>query len=322
MSDKYKLVGQSKPMQQLRERIRKVAPSNTTILIQGESGTGKESAAREIHRESRRSNGPFVALNAAAIPDPLVESELFGYEKGAFTGAANASKGKFREADKGTMFLDEVGEISMQHQVKLLRVIEEREVQPLGGGRPIPVDFRLVAATNKDLKRMSEDGGFREDLYYRVNVGSIRMPALRERLEDIPELAHHIALLYSQFGDRRVHRVSREVLDLFRGYHWPGNVRELVNVIQRAILAGESETIEVGDIPEDFIEKTALVSFPVEAYTGGYEETMRQTSRRLIGWALSRAQGNCSKAASLLGLKRSTFYSLALKHGISGLNQT
>jgi len=312
------LIGHSEAMEYLRKSIRKAAATDMTVLIQGETGTGKELVARAIHRESRRAGCPFVAVNCANLPESLVESELFGYEKGAFTGADTNKKGRFELANAGTVFLDEIGEISLAVQAKLLRVLEEHEIDRVGGQRPVRIDFRLIAATNRDLEGMAGSGKFREDLYYRLNVDLIRTPALRERPEDIAELALHFALHYGRQTPRVVQGVSREVLDLFRNYSWPGNVRELQNVIQRAVLTGESDMVAPEDLPPGFFRKTVLASVRL----GNYHNAMHELSRQLCVCALAAARGNGRKAAGLLELNRTSFYRIARRHGLDDLLET
>lgn len=235
------LVGNSEPMQEVYRMIQKVAASNATVLIRGESGTGKELVAKAIHRNSSRAKGPFIAVSCAALPETLLESELFGHEKNAFTGATASRQGRFELAHRGTLFLDEIGEVSPAIQVKLLRVLQEHEFERLGGTKTIKVDVRLITATNKDLKKMVEQNAFREDLYYRLHVIEIYLPPLRERRDDIPLLVEHFLRRYNEENGRRLQAVTPEAMELLTRYHWPGNVRELENTIERAVVLADPE---------------------------------------------------------------------------------
>jgi two-component system nitrogen regulation response regulator NtrX len=251
-----KLTGSSKAVEELRKIINRVAKLDTTVLIYGESGVGKEVVARLIHLNSDRRDKPFVEVNSAAIPETLLEAELFGYEKGAFTDARSAKKGKFELAHGGTIFLDEIGDMSLSAQAKLLRVLQEKKIERLGGSQPITVDVRVIAATNKNLEELIVQGKFREDLYYRLNVFPIRVPALRERKEDIPLL---VAEFLAEFALKMPHRLKRlapEVIELFLNYSWPGNVRELKNTVERLVIyAGDKEEITLSDLPPDLISQ-------------------------------------------------------------------
>ncbi|MCS6949570.1 MAG: sigma-54 dependent transcriptional regulator [Armatimonadota bacterium] len=235
------IVGNSAPMQEVYQMIRKVASSNATVLIRGESGTGKELVAKAIHRNSSRAKGPFIAVSCAALPETLLESELFGHEKSAFTGATTQRQGRFELAHGGTLFLDEIGEVSLAIQVKLLRVLQEHAFERLGGNKTIKVDVRLIAATNKDLKQMVEQRTFREDLYYRLHVIEIYLPPLRERREDIPLLVEHFLRRYNEENGRRLQAATPEALEALMRYHWPGNVRELENTIERAVVLADPD---------------------------------------------------------------------------------
>jgi len=295
----HELVGESAPMIELARFIAKAAPANSTVLIEGESGTGKELVARSLHRNSNRSNGPFVAINCAALPESLLESELFGYEKGAFTGAAAEKKGRFELAIGGTLFLDEVGELASGIQAKLLRVLQERTIDRIAGARPIPVDIRLVAATNRDLHSAVAAGEFRQDLYYRLKVLSVKTPPLRERPEDIPALARHFLLKLAGETGRAVRGISQEVLTILQNYDWPGNVRELQNVIEHAIVVGSTEMVLLTDLPQEFIESAGRCS---EGVVYGYRDLVNAFKRHLLETALQRADGDYKEAAALLGL--------------------
>src|SRR6202522_951780 len=245
------IVARSPKMQEVLATVERVAPTNATVLLGGESGVGKDLIARAIHEKSRRATGPFVKINSTAIPENLLESELFGYEKGAFTGAAASKPGKFELADKGTLFLDEIGDVPPATQVKLLRVLQEREFERLGGTKTLKVDVRLVAATNRDLRAALEDGTFREDLYYRLNVVAIDIPPLREHKEDIPGLAEHFLARFAKDSGRDIRGISPGALQLLTSFHWPGNVRELENIIERAATFAKGNVIEAGDIHLD-----------------------------------------------------------------------
>ena len=310
------LIGDSAPMVELAKSVEKAAPTNSTVLIQGESGTGKELVAHTIVSKSNRSKGPFVALNCAGLPETLLESELFGHEKGAFTSADRQHKGKFELADGGTLFLDEVGELTPTAQAKLLRVLQEHEIDRLGGTRPIPIDIRLIAATNRDLQKWNATGRFREDLYYRLNVFSLRTPPLRERREDIPALAHHFAVKYGRETSRIVRGVSPEVLSMFEKHHWPGNVRELENIIHRAVLEGETDMVRLEDLPSDFSRVTTQ---QFRTNVGNYYKVMDETARQLCIQAFAAARGDYRTAAGILGLHRKSMHRLIRRLGLADL---
>ena len=294
----HNMVGESPRLRQVYQFIAKAAPTDSTILILGENGTGKELAARAIHLNSPRADKPFVAINCAALTETLLESELFGHEKGAFTGAVAQKKGKLEVANNGTVFLDEVGELAPQLQAKLLRVLQEREFERVGGTRPIKVDIRLIAATNRDLEEAVRSGHFRQDLYYRLNVLQLKMPALRERREDISLLASYFAAKYSQKCRRHVSGISAEARACLMNYDWPGNVRELENAIERAIVMGSTEMILLEDLPEDLLESSP----PSDVSTANYHEAVNQLKRQLIIKAVEQANGNYTEAARLLGV--------------------
>jgi Nif-specific regulatory protein len=285
-------------MREVYQFISRVATKDSTVLICGESGTGKELVARDIHRNSPRAQRSFVAINCAAITETLLESEMFGHEKGAFTGAVSQKKGKLETGEGGTIFLDEVGELAAPLQAKLLRVLQEREVERVGGTRPIKLDIRLIAATNRDLKEASRAGTFRQDLYYRLNVVSLRMPALRERREDIPLLANFFAARYSEKVKRRVAGVSPKARACLMRYDWPGNVRELENAIERAVVLGSAEMILPEDLPDSVLEEATPAGEPVTALHDG----VRETKKALIERAIEQAGGNYTEAARILGV--------------------
>ncbi|MEO8434578.1 MAG: sigma 54-interacting transcriptional regulator [Pyrinomonadaceae bacterium] len=292
----HNMVGESPIMQQLYQLISRVAPTDATVLISGESGTGKELAARALHNNSKRAGKAFVAVNCAALAENLLESELFGHEKGAFTGAVALKKGRLEIADGGTLFLDEVGEISAALQVKLLRVLQEREFERVGGTRTLRVDIRLIAASNKDLEEAIEQGTFRHDLFYRLNVVAVAMPPLRDRREDIPLLASYFVEKYSARCNRRVRSITPEARAHLMSYDWPGNVRELENAIERAIVLGTTEQVLPEDLPEVILESELPESSPVAKY----HDALAQTKRQIILSAMDHAKGNFTEAARIL----------------------
>jgi Nif-specific regulatory protein len=295
---KTSIIGRSKGIQEVLRLIDQVADTNTTVLIHGETGTGKELVARAIHENSRRCKGPLIRVNCAAMPDSLLESELFGHERGAFTGAVTRRRGRFEEAQAGTIFLDEVGELSPVAQAKLLRVLQEREFQPLGSSRTVKVDVRVVAATNKDLEAEVARGGFRSDLYYRLNVFPIFLPPLRERGPDILLLADFFVLKYAREFEKPVARISTPAIDLLMAYHWPGNVRELENCIERAVLLASGDAIEARQLPPTLQMKPAELQ---EGVRGKLDVLVSAFERDLITEALKDARGNQAQAARLLG---------------------
>ena len=294
----HNLVGESAPIREVLQFISKVAPTDSTVLLSGESGTGKELAARAIHLNSRRADKAFMAVNCAALAESLLESELFGHEKGSFTGAMTQKKGRLEIADGGTVFLDEIGELSSALQVKLLRVLQEREFERVGGTRTIRVDIRLITATNKDLEAAVSQGTFRQDLYYRLNVVSLEMPPLRDRLADIPLLANYFAAKYGKKCNRRITGISMEAQARLVGYDWPGNVRELENAIERAVVLGATERILPEDLPESVLESEA----PATAPGTKYHEAVAETKKQIILSAMQQAKGSFTEAAKLLGV--------------------
>ncbi|HYJ88180.1 MAG TPA: sigma 54-interacting transcriptional regulator [Pyrinomonadaceae bacterium] len=294
----HNLVGQSARMREVYRFISKVAPTDTTVLLYGESGTGKELAARAIHQNSPRVNKPFVAINCAALVETLLESELFGHEKGAFTGAVAQKKGKLEMADGGTVFLDELGELAPTLQAKLLRVLEEREFERLGSTRSIRVDIRLIGATNKNLKEAMEEGSFRNDLYYRLNVVSFELPPLRERRDDILLLADHFAAKCSHKSNRKLSGISPAARAHLMDYNWPGNVRELENVIERAIVLGSSDMILQEDLPQIVVEAESYDGAP----TTKFSDAVKESKKHLILKAIEQANGIYTEAAKLLGV--------------------
>ncbi len=294
----HDMLGVSQRMREVFEFIRRVAPTDSTVLIEGESGTGKEMVARAIHRNGSRAERPFVAINCAAIAETLLESELFGHEKGAFTGAVSQKKGKMEVADGGTLFLDEVSELAPSLQAKLLRVLQEREFERVGGIRPLKLDIRLIAATNRVLREEVQNGTFRKDLYYRLNVVSVTMPALRDRREDIPLLADHFIAKAGRKCKTRMKPLSAEARAFLIAYDWPGNVRELENAIERALVLGLTESILHDDLPEAVLE----AGTPLMASTAKYLGTIKDTKKQLILQALQQANGGYIEAAKALGM--------------------
>ncbi len=294
----HDLVGESAAMADVTRRIARAAPSNSTVLITGESGTGKELVARAIHAASARSSGPFVAINCAAVPDGLMESELFGHERGAFTGAIAQKRGRIESANGGTVFLDEIGELPAALQVKLLRALQERQIDRVGGTRPVPVDIRIVAATNRDLGTAVKEGTFRSDLYYRLNVIAIAVPPLRDRAGDVGLLAAYFVRQHAARAKRRGLRgLTREARAALTSYDWPGNVRELENAIERAVVMSSGDWIDVIDLPENLIEISALGA------DDGYHARVNHAKRETIRKAIELADGNIAHAARQLKLQ-------------------
>jgi two-component system NtrC family response regulator len=306
------IIGKSKPMQALYEIIKKVAPTSASVLVEGESGTGKELVAKSIHYNSMRKDQPLVAVNCSAFAESLLESELFGHEKGAFTGAVGLKKGRFEMADKGTLFLDEIGELPMPLQVKLLRVLQERTVERVGGTESLPVDFRLVAATNKILEDEVKKGNFREDLYYRLNVVKANIPPLRDRLEDIPLLINHFIKKYTQGPEAAggVTGIAKEAVQRLCDYEWKGNVRELENVIERSVILAPGDMITVADLPAQIRNpKSGTLQLDGIPDGVGLSETLAAVEKRMILRAMTMTGNVQTKAAKILGI------------GKSGLNQ-
>jgi DNA-binding NtrC family response regulator len=297
------IIGRAAPMERLFEQMRMVAPTRSSVLIVGESGTGKELVANAIHRASPRRNDRFLAINCGAIPSDILESELFGHERGAFTGAVNRKIGKFEVSHKGTLFLDEISELYPELQVKLLRVLEERQIMRVGGSELIDVDFRLLAATNRDLEKEVVDGRFREDLYYRLKVVTLRIPPLRERPSDIPSLAEHFLAVFCQEHGKPAKHISAEAFEVLARHPWPGNVRQLRNVIESVVVFHQGEEIAVSDLPAEVRDSSTLSSAgsPVQAVVGS-PRTMEAIERQAILETLERTGGHRAKAADLLGI--------------------
>jgi DNA-binding NtrC family response regulator len=300
------MIGQSRPMQEIFDLICDVAPMDSTVLITGETGTGKGLAAKAIHSNSSRREGPFVTVNCGAIPEHLMESELFGHQKGAFTDAKETKKGRLELAHGGTLFLDEIGEISMRMQIDLLRVIEDRVFYRVGGTQPIEPDFRVIAATNRNLEAAIKTGAFREDLFYRLNVISFIMPPLNQRKEDLPLLAEHFLYRFSQETNKSTDKISRDAMDEMMLYDWPGNIRELENAIERAVVVGKQREI----LPED------LPIFCHEPAPSTRANSLKEVEKAHIQQVLIENQGNIARSAKILGIDRSTLYSKIKRYNI------
>ena len=309
------IIGSSKNIRQVLRQAIQVGPSRATVLLRGESGTGKELMAEAIHRSSPRRNNPFITLNCAALPSELLEGELFGWRKGAFTSAVQNHKGLFEQADGGTLFLDEIGDLSLPAQAKVLRAIQDRQIQCLGSEHLISVDVRLVCATNRPLEQLVEEGLFRDDLYYRINVFPIFMPPLRERREDIPQLANHFLALFSQEYDRDVKCISTPVLDLLLQYNWPGNVRELRNIMERAVLVCDETVIRAYHVPQ-VLQKEDASRRPTLLPSMGFTETINQLEQEMIVEALKKTKGNIHEAARLLKITYRILYYKMKKYTI------
>ena len=297
------IVGGSAVLKGVLEEVRLVAPTDSTVLILGETGTGKELIARALHAHSKRSTRPFVRVNCAAIPSSLIASELFGHEKGAFTGALQRRLGRFEAANHGTIFLDEIGELPMETQIALLRVIQEREFERIGSSQPVSVDVRIIAATNRDLKAAVTAGTFRQDMFYRLNVFPIQMPSLRERAEDIPLLVDYLVELYAKKTGKKVSRIKEGTIEMLQAYEWPGNIRELQNVIERAVILCVGETLSVS---ENWLKRTTP---RLSGFTAPLVATLADREREVIEAALADSQGRISGpsgAAAKLGIPRQT----------------
>lgn len=317
LADEYVMVGESVAMRALRKQISIVAPSDGRILISGESGTGKELVARAIHAGSRRRTSPFIEINSAAIPEDLVESELFGHAKGAFSGAIAAKKGKFELADGATLFLDEIGDMSPRVQAKMLRVLEEQRFEPIGSNTPIKVDVRVISATNKRLEDLIENGNFRHDLFYRLNVIPFQVPPLRERIEDVPLLLDHFNHRFSTDNRRRPKIFTPEAIERLQHHSWPGNVRELKNTVERVIIMCSSQHVAPEDLPElGFSNERPASSFRFPSFKAATDAYQRE----FILHKLEQHDGNVSKAAAEMGVDRSHLYRRMRSLGIQGKN--
>ncbi len=300
------LIGQSPAMLQMFDIIRQVAPTRASVLITGETGTGKELVAHAVHNLSPRKAGPFIAVHAAALPTTLLESELFGHEKGAFTGAVERRAGRFEMADGGTIFLDEVGELEPAMQVKLLRVLEERKFERVGGNKTIEVDVRLVAATNRDLKKMVAEGKFRDDLFYRLSVVTVNLPPVRERRDDVPLLVTAFNRQYSEENNVPVREITQEAMNLLMAYDWPGNVRELRNAVEQMVVLARGDRLTVRDIPVAI--RTGADLTKISVVRPGVTMTVEEAERQLIAQALKETGGNRTKAADKIGMSRRTLH--------------
>jgi DNA-binding NtrC family response regulator len=300
------MIAQSKPMQEIFDLICDVAPMDSTVLITGETGTGKGLAAKAIHTNSSRCKGPFVTVNCGAIPEHLMESELFGHQKGAFTDAKETKRGRLELAHGGTLFLDEIGEIGMRMQIDLLRVLEDRVFYRVGGTQPMEADFRVIAATNRDLQNAIKEGSFREDLFYRLNVISFQMPPLKARKEDLPLLAEHFLYRFSQETNKPIDKISREAMDELMLYDWPGNIRELENAVERAVVVGKGREILPKDLPIFCYEPSPVPQ----------SNTLQEVEKAHIQKILAENQWNIARSAKILGIDRSTLYSKIKRYDI------
>ena len=317
LNQEYAMIGDSVAMRALRKQIAVVAPTDGRVLVYGESGTGKELVARAIHAQSRRAGAPFVEVNSAAIPEELIESELFGHIKGAFTGATAAKKGKFELADGATLFLDEVGDMSARVQAKVLRVLEEQRFEPVGSGTSVRVDVRILAATNKRLDIEIEQGNFRHDLFYRLNVIPFELPPLRERLEDVPALVEHFNQKFSLAYGKKPKRFEPETVEALQNYSWPGNVRELKNTVERVCIMHSKIKVSVSDLPVLGGEEPPAASFRFPSFKHATDAYQREFIQR----KLAEAEGNVSRAAELMGVDRSHLYRRMRALGIQGRSE-
>jgi len=315
-----RIVGNSPPMQEVYKTVGKVAKSDATVLITGESGTGKELVAEALHFNSTRRGGPLVKVSCAALPETLLEAELFGHEKGSFTGAMAMRKGRFELADKGTIFLDEIGEMSLPTQTKLLRVLQERKIERVGSAIPIKVDIRVICATNKDLQKQVDQHKFRDDLFYRLNVINIHMPPLRERKDDVPPLVEHFLAKHRYSATAQPARISEEALKRLMEYEWPGNVRELENVVERAVVLSRGQIITSRELPfgDHDTEREEEGGEEVSAERSFFKKSVAQFEKDLIMKALRDANGNRSKAAEMLGIYRRLLYAKIKEYGLEG----
>lgn len=316
---RYRITGNSKAIKHLKEQIKVVAPTNAWVLITGENGTGKELVAHTIHRQSKRSNKPMVEVNCAAIPEELIESELFGHEKGAFTGATTMKKGKFDLAHEGTLFLDEISDMSLKAQSKTLRILQEQKFERVGGSRTIHVDVRVIAATNKDLEAEIEKGNFRDDLYFRLNVIPITVPALRERVEDIPELVSEFLDDISLRTNLDLKEFSQKAIGLLKKYHWPGNVRELKNLVERLVIMTPEKVIHDKNIPPPFNRALDVKQAPESSLMdGSFKDAKITFEKAFIARKLREFNGNISQTAEAIGIERSNLHKKIKAYGLEG----
>ena len=325
LEDKYQfsnIIGSSRPMQEVFGLIDRIARTRSTVLLEGESGTGKELIARAIHYESPRASKRFLSVNCGALPENLLESELFGHERGAFTGAVKEKKGLFRESNQGTLFLDEISEMTPSMQVKLLRALQEKKVRSVGGSQEEPVDVRIIAATNQDLRQLTETGEFREDLFYRINVIPIQLPPLRRRRDDIPLLVDFFNKKFSDAMGIEPKKISVEAMRTLEGYHWPGNVRELENLIERALALSTTDVVSLEDLPSQLMQPQPspgeLLNLPDEGLS--LEIYLDDIRKQLMAEALERSQGVQTQAAELVGMSFRSFRYYAKKMGLTGID--
>jgi two-component system, NtrC family, nitrogen regulation response regulator NtrX len=308
-TDRYQITGNSGPIIELKEQIRVVAPTNAWVFISGENGTGKELVAHMIHRLSKRNHKPLIEVNCAAIPEELIESELFGHEKGAFTGAGSMKRGKFDLAHEGTLFLDEIGDMSLKAQSKTLRILQEQKFERVGGSRTIKVDVRVIAATNKDLEAEIEKGTFRDDLYFRLNVIPIRVPPLRERVEDLPELIKEFTHEMSQKTNLGLKNFADDAIDILKQYHWPGNVRELKNMVERLVIMTPYNFIQAADMPPPYNRKPEIKEKDIPILScDSYKEAKARFEKAFIERKLKQFNGNISQTAEAIGIERSNLH--------------
>ncbi|ABA89584.1 sigma-54-dependent transcriptional response regulator [Syntrophotalea carbinolica DSM 2380] len=319
MAKEYEMIGTSEAIQNLKEQISVAAPTSGWVLITGENGTGKELVARAIHHYSKRSDKPFVEVNCAAIPEELIESELFGHEKGAFTGATTQRKGKFDQAHEGTLFLDEIGDMSLKTQAKILRILQERKFERVGGNRTIEVDVRVIAATNKDLEVEIQEGNFRQDLYYRLNVLPFYVPPLRQRHEDIALLAKHFLVFFCSKESREIKTIDQSALDALAAYNWPGNVRELKNIVERLVIMSPSQTISSADLPSSVLAagpSAQPTKFDLPASDLSLRQAREEFEKEFILQKLQENGGNISRTAEAIEMERSNLHRKIKSYGI------
>ncbi len=319
INKEHEMIGESKPIDRMKKQIAIAAPSNGWVLITGENGTGKELVARAIHHQSTRSRQTFVEVNCAAIPEELIESELFGHEKGAFTGATAARKGKFDQANNGTLFLDEIGDMSLKTQAKILRILQERKFERVGGNRTIEVDVRVIAATNKDLEAEIKEGSFREDLYFRLNVLPFHVPPLRDRKEDIPRLASHFLNYFCSQESREIKCVSEEALHALMQYNWPGNIRELKNLIERMVIMTPEQLIEYDHLPDSIKNCTKNTTQELSVGTisvTSYRDAKELFEKQFLNKKLEENNWNISRTAEEIGLERSNLHRKIKSYGL------